>query len=345
MTYAPPALIELGRYWVRHGGVNLGVVGDAAHQRKGTSYHLGRSVLADDAYSRKTARDRAGLTDAASAIDLGKLNGNLGQLRTFSKWFVQRCRTNAPGTQDVREFIYSPDGRTVLRWDRERGVNSAPRTGEANNSHLAHSHISFYRDSEKRSKVGLFRPYFEPAKPVTQPATPAKEEPVSTGNRLTDAIVTRAGYLANEIKAGDEAGVAEQATKIIGFAARAIGSPAPVVAGTALSPQGQAIVASSPQWALLNEIGFSPDTYVTTQPDGSQSVAAIAPESIMAAANEQQERELALLGVFGQPGTYPDIDYSLFEQYYQPMAGFPGSWEPKEQYATIGTWQAYKAGQ
>jgi len=343
MTYAPPALIELGRYWVRHGGVNLGVVGDAAHQRKGTSYHLGRSVLADDAYSRKTARDRAGLTDAASAIDLGKLNGNLGQLRTFSKWFVARCRTNAPGTQDVREFIYSPDGRTVLRWDRERGVNSAPRTGEANNSHLAHSHISFYRDSEKRSKVGLFRPYFEPAKPVTPPATPAKEEPVSTGNRLTDAIVTRAGYLANELKAGDEAGVSAQGVKIIEFAARAIGSVAPAVAEGPISATAARAIAENPAWGILNALGFSPDNYVTYLPEGGVTVAAIDPVAIMAAADEEQERELALLGVFGQPGTNPDIDYSLFEQYYQSTGD--GNWAPKDEYASTGTWQAYKAGQ
>lgn len=340
MTYAPPTITALARLWTAKGGVNLGIVGDTRHQRKGRSYHLGKSQLTPDAYSRQTARDRAGLSEAASALDIGRLNGSLVHLRTFSRWFVERCRQNAPGTSDVREFIYSPDGKTVLRWDRERGVKSAPRAGEADNSHLSHSHISFYRDSERRSKVGLFSPYYS-QRPVT-PAPP-KEEPVSTGNRLTDAIVTRAGYLANELKQGDEAGVAAQGLKIIEFAARAIGAPAPAVDASDLSPQGQAIVASSPQWALLNEIGFSPDKYVTTQPDGSQTVAAIAPEAIMAAADEQQERELALLGVFGTPGTYPDIDYSLFERYYQRVGG-SNNWEPKEQYATTGTWQAYKAG-
>ena len=162
MTYAPPTLVELGRYWTQHGDVNLGIVGDTRHQAKGTSYHLGRSQLTPDAYSRKTHRDRAGLSDAASAIDLGKLNGNLGQLRAFSVWLVKQCQSNAPGTQDIREVIYSPDGKTVLRWDRERGVNSAPRPGEADNSHLGHSHVSWYRDSEKRPKVAAFRPYFLP---------------------------------------------------------------------------------------------------------------------------------------------------------------------------------------
>lgn len=167
-----------------------------------------------------------------------------------------------------------------------------------------------------------------------------KEEPVTTGNRLTDAIVTRAGYLANELKAGDTEGATLQGTKIIEFAARAIGSVAPAVAAEPLSPTAQRAIAENPAWGILNEIGFSPDKYVVYTSEGVM-VSAIDPVSIMAAANEQQERELALLGVFGQPGTNPDIDYSLFEQYYEPMPGFPGSWQPKAEYANTGTWQAY----
>ena len=62
---------------------------------------------------------------------------------------------------DVREIIYSPDGQRVLRWDRERGASSMPRPGEADASHLTHTHVSFYRDSEHRDKVPLFAPYFE----------------------------------------------------------------------------------------------------------------------------------------------------------------------------------------
>ena len=219
MTYAPPTITALARYWTQHGGVNLGVVGDTRHKTKGTSYHLGRSDLRTDAYSRTTARDRAGLTDAASALDIGKLNGNLGQLRTFSRWFVERCRANAPGTSDVREFIYSPDGKTVLRWDRERGIKSAPRMGEANDSHLAHSHISFYRDSERRSKVGLFSPYFTPAKPA-----PIQEAPV--GNRIVVAAKKQLDYFENEAESGDKAKAQSHAIKALGFVGRLIVSTA-----------------------------------------------------------------------------------------------------------------------
>lgn len=161
MTYAPPTLTALGAYLVAHSAVNLGIVGDSAHAVTGTSYHLGLSQLSATAYSRQTARDKAGLSEAASAIDIGKINGSLPRLREFSIWFVGQCRANAPGTSDIREFIYSPDGVAVLRWDRERGYAAAPKPGEASASHTGHSHTSWYRDSEQRDKIGPFRGFFE----------------------------------------------------------------------------------------------------------------------------------------------------------------------------------------
>lgn len=162
MTYAPASLQALAKLWVAEGGVNLGIVGDAAHAAKGGSYHLGKDQLAPTAYSVQTARDKAGLTEAASAIDLGRLDGTLMNLRRFSIWLVAQARANKPGTADMREIIYSPDGKIVLRWDRQRGYASAPRPGEANDSHLTHTHISWYRDAERRDHTTAFRPFFAP---------------------------------------------------------------------------------------------------------------------------------------------------------------------------------------
>ncbi len=166
MSYAPATISALGAYWTRQGGVNSGIVGGSGHTR---GYHLGKDRIYDGSgpgqggadYSVQTSRDKAGLSNAASALDLGRLDGSLANLREFNRWFVARCRVNAAGTRDVREVIYTADGRTVLRWDRQRGYNSAPRPGESDPSHLWHTHISFYRDSEERGKVDLFRPYFE----------------------------------------------------------------------------------------------------------------------------------------------------------------------------------------
>lgn len=187
MTYAPATLRTLAALYVAQGGVNLGIVGDTSHQAMGTSYHLGKDQLIPTAYSIKTARDKAGLTNAASAMDFGRLNGSLAQLRTFSQWLVGQARANATGTFDMREIIYSPDGVAVLRWDRERGYASAPRPGEADNSHLTHTHVSWYRDAELRDHTTAIRPYFEEA-PVTRLIVYAipKVAVVPTGTWLYD---------------------------------------------------------------------------------------------------------------------------------------------------------------
>ena len=113
MTFAPSTLTALAHYWTSHGGVSLGIVGDPGHVDKGTSYHLGKSQLVRGAYSAQILRDRRGLSEAASAIDLGKLDGSLTDLRTFSRWLVSEARRNAPGTRDMREIIYR-DRKSVV---------------------------------------------------------------------------------------------------------------------------------------------------------------------------------------------------------------------------------------
>lgn len=164
MTYAPQPLKDLAAYWVDHKGVSLGIVGDTAHQQKGVSYHLGEDDLAPGAYSAKLERDVAGLSNAASAIDLGRLNGRLKDLRQFSAWLVEQCKAGAPGTSDIREVIYcSLDGSKVLHWDNFYKVAhiGGTGTGWGDDSHKTHTHISAFRDSELRDKIVWFRPYFE----------------------------------------------------------------------------------------------------------------------------------------------------------------------------------------
>jgi hypothetical protein len=177
MTFAPRSISDLAAYWVSKGGVNLGIVGNQAHC---SGYHLGRDRIYSNCacrragkclpglgasdYSVKIARDRKGLSDAASALDLGRLNGTLRGLREFSTWLVSRCMADAPGALMVREIIYSPDGKTVQRWSGEDNkIHTGPGNGDS--SHLTHTHISFYRDTESDAKIGLFAPYFEAVTP------------------------------------------------------------------------------------------------------------------------------------------------------------------------------------
>lgn len=163
MSYAPKKLTELGAYWTAHGGVNLGIVGDTHHT---AGYHLGRDRIysstgqgADD-YSVRLPRDKAGLSGAASAIDLGRLGGSLDELYDFSRWLVAECQRGAPGTRDVREVIYSPDGSKVQRYSGVDGlIHDGPGNGDS--SHTTHTHISYYRDSEQRDKVQAFAGYWE----------------------------------------------------------------------------------------------------------------------------------------------------------------------------------------
>lgn len=183
MSYAPKTLTALAAFWKAQGGVPLGIVGNTSHC---AGYHLGRDRIYSDCacrpggvggvcqpgqygndYSVKLARDRAGLSDAASAIDLGKLNGTLSGLRKFSEWLVKQCQAKAPGTRDIREIIYwSTANDRVQRYSGEDGkIHWGPGNGDL--SHRTHTHISFYRDSVARDKVSLFAPYFAPAIPDT----------------------------------------------------------------------------------------------------------------------------------------------------------------------------------
>lgn len=164
MTFAPAPLIALGKYLVSQGCVNLGVVGDTAHQQTGTSYHLGQSQLKPGAYSATGPRDREPyLTEAASAIDIGKVGGGYPGLRALSSWLASQCQRRAIDTLDIREVIYSPDGVKVFRWDEptQTVYPGGTGTGQGDDSHLTHTHVSYFRDSETRDKLAVFRRYFE----------------------------------------------------------------------------------------------------------------------------------------------------------------------------------------
>jgi hypothetical protein len=162
MTYAPAALKAAQTYLRSQTGldwVSLGIVGDSEHRG---GYHCGwdrrRIVdgeLADYAWE-ESSRDSSHRTDAASALDVGSFSKGGKNLRHFSIWLVEQCKAGAPGTKDIREIIYSPDGTTVKRWDR-LGKRTSGDT-----SHRSHTHISYHRDAETRDKTGLFKRYFEP---------------------------------------------------------------------------------------------------------------------------------------------------------------------------------------
>jgi hypothetical protein len=174
MTYAPASIKAAQVYLRDQTGlpwVSLGIVGDEDHRG---GYHCGwdrrrivNGKLSDYAWT-ESSRDSGHRTDAASALDIGKFTKGDKNLRTFSVWLVQQCKAGAPDTRDIREVIYSPDGKTVKRWDR-----LGKRTS-GDDSHLDHTHISYHRDSEARDKVGLFKRYFEGGSSPSLPSSVAE---------------------------------------------------------------------------------------------------------------------------------------------------------------------------
>jgi hypothetical protein len=177
--------------WVSKGGLNSGIVGDAAHASR-SSYHNGFDVasrlagstnlatVAKTDYSYRLPRDKV-TSNAAAAMDLGKLGGSLGKLQAFSRWFVAQAHANPTKYRDVREVIYSPDGKVVKRWSGpDNKIYDVPLDNDVARSHLWHTHISWYRDSEKRDKRPLFATYFAPAPAPTPIVTEAAMPTISS---------------------------------------------------------------------------------------------------------------------------------------------------------------------
>jgi hypothetical protein len=148
---------------------NLGIVGDGAHQKTG-GYHEGMDVLvaidryhppatshvgstAED-YSARILRDRLGLTNDASANDVGNAwpNGGNAAWLKFNNALAAALPTD-PRLSAIRAINYSPNGETKLRLDREHGFKVEASTDTV----TTHTHIEFYRDTEGHREETLDR--------------------------------------------------------------------------------------------------------------------------------------------------------------------------------------------
>jgi hypothetical protein len=226
VTYAPPTYLDARAFLIAeldmHPGsaaygedldpAEVGIVGSRAHVAAGTSYHLGADQLKRwlHPYSVELARDRRGLTHGAAALDIGQFRMTFANGRTVTHhdlgaWCVEQCQAGAPDAAWIREIIYSPDGRTVLRYDRERGQGSAPRAGEADDSHLTHDHLSGYRDAEHVDKTALFRRFLAEMggddMPSIEEILAADIDPGPGTHSLGGGVFTilgRTGYAVNE---------------------------------------------------------------------------------------------------------------------------------------------------
>lgn len=162
MTNAPSDLLAF-RTTVRGKtgltAVETGIVGDGAHQRTG-GYHEGKGVLASigryhpnygagdtrEDYSARLARDRAGLSEDASAMDISDSwprGGRAAWLR-FNNLLVADLVSGNPALAPIRALNYTPDGDARKRRDRQYGFAQIQDTTD---SVTIHTHIEWYRDT------------------------------------------------------------------------------------------------------------------------------------------------------------------------------------------------------
>lgn len=211
MTYAPKTIAAFAKVWTDHGGVNSGIVGDTRHTG---GYHLGRDRLFSSTgkgwadYSVQLQRDKNGLSDAAAAFDFGKLNGSLSKLQHFSRWLVEKCKADPAARYLVREFIYTPNGQTPIH--RYSGPDNKVYTGSGSGdtSHLWHSHLSFYRDTEYKDKTWLLNEYF------AQFATPPDTSTGDTVQKFAVPKVPQEVFVATGTWLYDNSGLATSTENI-----------------------------------------------------------------------------------------------------------------------------------
>lgn len=186
MSYAPAPLSQLCAYLGTHDGIScLGIVGDSAHTY---GYHLGKDRLPSGDYSNQLQRDRNGLTNAASAIDIGGPG-----IVALCAWMVAQAR--AGKRPDTREIIGPGSNGRAYRWAVENGWAAELRSD--GDSHEWHIHESYFRDSENRDKIQYFRPYFEEDYDVLD-----LTQKLSNGKTLNDVLVSiyaRTDYVANKV--------------------------------------------------------------------------------------------------------------------------------------------------
>ncbi|MGY0005294.1 hypothetical protein [Micromonospora sp. I033] len=258
----------------------VGIVGDSNHRG---GYHCGSDRVVPNDYSVvESTRDSSGLTLHASALDVGTFSVSSGgathNLRTFSTWFVSQCAAGAADARDIREIIYSPDGRTVKRWDR-LGKRT---TGDS--SHLFHTHFSFFRDSTKAGwdQTPLFRRYLTAIGLIA----PVKPE---NGMEQTDKLIRDTGYPDRTV--GDVLADLENLRNWLISPVNTTGLVGPPQANSPL----QLMLAMARAWpALVAQVtGLSNKDFTDEQQIVTGVLAGLPPEKIAAAIPPQIARDVA----------------------------------------------------
>ena len=180
MSFAPPSLIEVRRYIAEKAGVprsNMSI----RSARSARGYHAGESQIFGPNgqgwkdYSVKNPRNKAGLSEASSAIDI-KLP--VKQLKALVVYLLAGAKD---GSLDVFEIIGPDSTGKANYWSI--ATDWLPKPKWAPKSHEWHIHLGLPRDTEFADRVAIFRPFFEAAAPEPEPDPEVQPDPAPT---LTD---------------------------------------------------------------------------------------------------------------------------------------------------------------
>lgn len=237
----------------------VGIVGDPNHRG---GYHCGEDRVVPNDYSVvESSRDRAGLAKWACALDVGLFRVTTPKgtfdLPHYSRWLVAQCIAGTDDTRDIREVIYSPDGKTVRRWDR------LGRRASGDSSHLFHTHQSYFRDAIEagRDQTAVIRRYLTSIGLLEDPDVITDEDKAAIatevlGRKYRDYISDPTGKVARPVSqilldartdsARALAQVAALRVEVAQLAGRDLVDEQEIVAGILAGLPAQAIVAALP---------------------------------------------------------------------------------------------------
>lgn len=147
------------------------------HAGKAEIFGPGGDGLRD--YSVRAKRNRAGLSNASSAMDV-TIRGpqNLKRQREFTAFMVAEAKA---GRADLFEIIGPNAEGKAAYWSKKNGWNEVlgwqTKKGwvPVDPSHTWHTHFSFWRDTEFSDRAAMFRPLWPQVQGV--PAEHAVDDP------------------------------------------------------------------------------------------------------------------------------------------------------------------------
>lgn len=170
MSLRPQSLIDVSKYIQEKAGVPASNMSIRA-ARSARGFHAGKSEIygpngqGDKDYSVKNPRNKAGLSEYSSAIDIKIAKPQL-------KALVAHLVAEGAAGNLLFEVIGPDSSGKANYWGHITGWQPNPHLAPA--SHAWHAHLGFWRDTENADRLAPFRSFYEsPVVPAPDPAPPA----------------------------------------------------------------------------------------------------------------------------------------------------------------------------